>query len=329
MRTVIVGCGNIAGGFDASRPTDQLPFTHAGAYRRHGGFELAACIEPDRARRDAFMARWDIPQGFDDLQSLPIGSVDVISICSPTSEHAAHIEAALQLRPRAIFCEKPLTPSFAESSRWAGACEEQGVALAVNHTRRWAPDVRELAQQLHRGDWGAVRSAVGWYGKGVLNNGSHLIDLLLWLLGPLQVQWAGPPVQDFWRDDPTVAAILCSDAGVPVHLAPSDARDYSLFELQLVTQRGVLCMDRGGMAWRRRQPQPHPDFPGYMSLSDDERSEGLYAGAMLAAVTNLHDCVARGEPLLSTGRNALRAQALCESIRTMSMQHPRAAKSKP
>lgn len=275
------------------------------------------------------MARWDVPHGFEDLQSLQIGSVDVISICSPTAEHATHIEAALKLKPRAIFCEKPLSPSFAESGRWVSACEEQGVTLAVNHTRRWAPDVRELARQLHGGDWGSVRSVVGWYGKGVLNNGSHLIDLLLWLLGPLQLQWAGAPVHDFWTDDPTVAATLLSESGVPVQLAPSDARDYSLFELQLVTQRGVVCMDKGGMAWRRRQPHPHPDFPGYMTLADDERREGLYAEAMLAAVTNLHDCVSRGEPLLSTGHNALRAQALCEAIRTMSIEHPRAAKSEP
>ena len=53
---LIVGCGNIAGGFDHEQPGTDTPFTHAGAYCRHGGFALAACVEPDAERRAALQA---------------------------------------------------------------------------------------------------------------------------------------------------------------------------------------------------------------------------------------------------------------------------------
>ncbi|WP_421956082.1 Gfo/Idh/MocA family protein [Polaromonas sp.] len=314
LEVLIVGCGNIAGGFDAQRDMADWPLSHAGAYRRNGGFRLAACVEPDPERRARFMTRWSVPTGAAAVQELEHQHFDVISICSPTTLHAGHLEQALALRPRAIFCEKPLTPSLAASRQWVQACEDQGVALAVNHTRRWAPDARQLRENLQSGAWGAVRSVIGHYNKGILNNGSHLLDLLLWLLGPLEVDWVGSPVADFWADDPTIPAVLRTSEGIPVHLSAAHAGDYALFELQIITARGTVAMEDGGLHWRLREAAPSPYFPGYRSLAAGSRSEGRYAEAMLNAASNLHDHLSHGTPLASTGRTALAAQLLCETI---------------
>jgi predicted dehydrogenase len=314
MRVLIVGCGNIAGAFDAGRPRDALPLTHAGAYTRDGRFTLAACVDPDAGRREAFMARWGVPVGVATIRDVT-GPFDVVSICSPTAMHAADIEAALALAPRAIFCEKPLTPSLAASTAWVDACAARGVALAVNHTRRWAPDVQTLVRRLHAGEFGEIRSAAGWYGKGVLNNGSHLLDLLLWMLGPLDIAWTGAPVHDFWPDDPTIPAVLTTRSWTPVHLCTAHAQDYALFELQLVTQAGLVTMEAGGLQWRHRSARPNPDFPGYRTLSADSAEPGLYGQAMLAAAGNIHDHITSGAPLACDGGTALAAQRLCETIR--------------
>ena len=315
LKVLVVGCGNIAGGFDAQRSATEWPFGHAGAYLRHGGFVLKACVDPDEGQRERFMARWGIAWGAADMGALPPGAFDIVSICSPTAWHAAHLEQALALRPRAIFCEKPLTPSLAESHRWVQACAVQGVALAVNHTRRWAPDVCALAAQLQAGAWGEVRSAVAHYNKGILNNGSHLLDLLVWLLGPLELRWAGAPVVDFWPDDPSIPAVLSTRQGACVHLSTSHAADYALFELQLVTSRGVLAMESGGMHWRLRSAEPSPHFANYRSLAEGSSSAGRYPEALFHAACNLHDHLASGRALASTGQNALAAQQLCETIR--------------
>ena len=90
LSVLIIGCGNIAGGFDRGRDPAEYPFTHAGAYRKHGGFQLAACVEPDAEKRDAFMRDWDVPLGFASVTAaLSIGLVcDVVSVCSPTVCHA-------------------------------------------------------------------------------------------------------------------------------------------------------------------------------------------------------------------------------------------------
>lgn len=322
LRTVIAGCGNIAGGFDSARPAGELPLTHAGAFVRHGGFTLVACIEPDETRRNAFMAHWGVPLGFASLADPALRDlgIELASLCTPTRHHAADLEAALALRPRAIFCEKPVTPSVAETAHWVERCGKAGVLLAVNHTRRWAPDVRRLGEELARGDWGALRSVTGWYNKGILNNGGHLVDLIRWLAGELTLRAAGPAVHDFWPDDPTVAALLEAPGGVPVQLCTAHAGDYALFELQLVTARAVILMENGGMNWRVRTSIESPTFKGYRNLSDGQARPGEYAQAMSAAAANLHGAITAGQPLAGTGANALAAQRLCEQIRDAASQ---------
>ena len=313
-RVLIIGCGHIAGGWDAARDADAPPLTHAGAYAQHPAFRIAACVEPDAARRQACMQRWSVPQGAASVQQLH-GRFDVVSICSPTALHAEHLRAALALQPRLIFCEKPLTPRVDESAALVAACRDAGVLLAVAHNRRWDPSVERLATELASGRWGALRSAVGSYNKGVLNNGSHLIDLLQRLLGPLQLLAAGPAAADHGADDPSVSALLRTTQGVPVHLVTGHAEDYALFELQLVTSRACITMEDGGQAWRVRERTPSAHFAGYHVLDAGTREGGQVLHSTRLAVDNLHAVLAGRAALASSGDSALAAQRLCEQIR--------------
>lgn len=318
-RVLIVGCGNIAGGFDAHRAASEPALTHAGAYTRHGGFALAACVEPDEQRRHAFMQRWAVPQGHASLDEVLAacapGSFDVVSVCSPTGAHAAQVHAALRLAPRLVFCEKPLAASLHEAQAIVQACDDADVPLAVNHSRRWAPDVQQLADELRAGAWGPVRLATGTYGKGVLNNGSHMVDLLHLLLGPLRLVHAGSPRVDHSAADPTVPALLESADGVPVHLCAAHAGDFALFELQLVTARAVITMEDGGLRWRVRRVTDSPVFSGYRCLDAGTSVDGRYLESMQRAVANLHDHLCSGAALACTGSQALAAQRLCDRIR--------------
>lgn len=320
LDVLLIGCGNIAGGFDAARDPQAPPLTHAGAFTRDARFRVQACVDPDHSRREAFMARWSVPLGATRVEELPLAAqhAEIVAICSPTACHEQHLAEALRLRPRLIFCEKPLTPTLASSRHWVQQCAAAGVSLAVNHNRRWAPDVSRLAEDLAAGRWGAVRSATGFYSKGLLNNGGHLLDLLGRLLGPMQVLAAGAPVWDFWPDDPSVPALLRSVAGVPVQLATGHAGDYAIFELSLITEAGVITMEDGGQAWRLRRAAASSSFSGYRSLDAGERIAGQYQLAMACAVDNIALHLLQGEALACDGSHALAAQQLCEALLAMS-----------
>ena len=295
--------------------------THAAAYLGNGGFQLAGCVDPDESVRRAFAARWSVAASAPSIEEFAPDEFDVISICSPTWSHAGDVEAALELRPRLLFCEKPVTESVRTTEELVARCAAHGVLLGVNYTRRWAPDVVELAHGLHAGHWGAVRSAVGTYTKGVLHNGGHMVDLLQMLLGPLELVATGMPVNDFWDDDPSVPAILRSGDGVSVQMALGDARDYALFEVVLTTERGEIVMRDGGLSWTVRRPQPSLAFAGYTTLGAPEHTSGRYYEAMPAAVANIAAALDHGAALASTGQSALAAQRLCEQMRDASKYH--------
>lgn len=321
-RVLIIGCGAIAGGYDEDRPSGDPPLTHAGAFSRDPRFALSACVDPDEHARARFAERWGVAQQASDIDGLgaDAGAFDVIAICSPTGLHAGHLEAALKLRPRLIFCEKPLAASLAEAERLARACEDAGVALAVNYTRRWAPDLVELADQLAGGKWGRVLAAVGHYAKGIVHNGGHMIDLLHMLLGPLELLAAGARRFDHWQDDPSVPALLATEDGASVHLVPGDARAYTQFELVLTTELGEIAMRDGGRRIETRRVEDSDVFAGYGEIGRPEISQGRYAEAMAAAVDNIAAALDGAKRLASTGRNALAAQRLCEAVRGASLE---------
>jgi predicted dehydrogenase len=328
FRVLIVGCGNIAGGFDADAPRGVPSRTHAGAYLSHGGFSIKACVEPDTAKRETFMRRWGVARGYADIAAAVAAEreFDVISVCSPTASHYNDTVISLTLKPKLVFCEKPICAGLAQAEDLVQRCAAQGVLLAVNHNRRWDPEIMRLRGELASGHWGELRSVSCHYNKGVLNNGSHMIDLLHDLLGPLEPRHAGAPLYDHWPADPTVPALLRTLNGVEVSLNAGHAADYSLFELQLVTERAVIAMEDGGMRWRHRLAERSPQFAGYRALPEGEIRPGGYLATMSNAVTNIHHALRAGAALASDGNSALSAQRLCERLRAMSLKSAQSPK---
>jgi predicted dehydrogenase len=263
------------------------------------------------------MDAWGVPAGFRSIEEAAgSGSqFDVVSICSPTPCHAHDLEATLRLKPKLIYCEKPVTTSVSETERLAFECSKANIPLAVNYTRRWDPAISKLQADIHAGQWGKLRSAVGLYNKGILNNGSHMLDLLHLLVGPMGIVKVGKPIHDFFPDDPTVPVWLEGPQGVPVNLVCGRAEDYAIFELQLIFSQGVLTMEEGGMFWRERHARDSDTFKGYGIVGEGIRRAGEYPRAMLQAVDNIYRAISQGDPLSSTGESALAAQRVCEKIK--------------
>jgi predicted dehydrogenase len=322
LSVLIVGCGAIAGGYDERRPTRAKStgvFTHAGAYRAHKGYHLAACVEPDAKRRKAFMARWRVKQGFASLgECLESGAAfDVASVCVPTPAHAAQLEALLAFPVRAVFAEKPLTGAPADSRRIVAAYAKAGRPLAVNYFRRFDPAMRALKREIASGAWGRVHGAVGYYGKGLVNCGSHLIDLLAYLWGPLAPRAVIGWTADHAPNDPSLDAVLEGPGGGLFHLVATDSRAFFDFELQITTDNGRIAIEEQGQRLRVRRVKPSPLFAGYRVLDSGKFHPTGFGQALVEGVGNLHRCLIRGEALLSDGTNALAAEEICAALQAM------------
>ncbi|HHI93318.1 MAG TPA: Gfo/Idh/MocA family oxidoreductase [Gammaproteobacteria bacterium] len=317
LNVLIIGCGNIAGAFDEHRSLNDLPVTHAGAFYRDERFNIIACVDPDYQRRSVFMNRWDVASGFLSIDEVA-GShdvFDIISICSPTESHIHDLETAIQLSPKVIFCEKPISTSLFDAERLVNKCKESGISLAINYTRRWDPDMLKLKADIQSDRYGQLRSIVGIYNKGILNNGSHMLDLLHMLIGSVEVVKAGSPVDDFFLDDPTIPMWLEGRKKLPIHLVCGHADDYSIFEVKFIFSSGVLTMEEGGMFWREQHVVDSDVFKGYQKLDNGEQKKGKYPYSMVCAVDNIYRSIYEDASLASTGESALAAQRLCEKIK--------------
>ena len=318
---LILGCGAIAGGYDAQRPPDDWPLSHAGAIARHDRYTLAACVDPDEETRRAVATRWRVPLSLPSPDALheKAGAFDLIVIASPTGLHPEHLRLALSLKPKAVFCEKPLA---LEAKGIGGLLDDYrtaGIPIGVNFTRRWAPDLVDLARDW-RAEWGPFLSAAGTYAKGIVHNGSHLVDLIQMILGPQRVCAVGPAVFDHWYDDPSVAALLWHQScASTVHLIAGDARAFTQFELVLSFEKGEVAIRDGGRRIETRRVIDSPHTPGYRQLGPPESAAGRGNEAMMAAYDNLAAAIEDGAPLASDSANALSAQAICEEIRARAL----------
>lgn len=315
LSTVIIGCGDIAGGYDAVHD-GATALSHAGAYRTDGRFHMAACVEPDTEKRNAFMKRWRIESGYDDLASCLENetSLDVASVCSPTRTHKDILAELLDSPVRLVFCEKPMTGDAASSAQIRDAYAVAGKKLCVNYLRRWDPEMTILRDEIADGEWGPIRSVTAFYAKGLIHTGGHMLDLLQFLLGPLAARHRLRETYDFSDDDPTVDAMLHAPDDVPVYLIGSDSNDYARFEAEIACALGVIRIEDSGFQVRRRRTDEHRLFPGRVHLACGTVTETGLDKALVQAAANIHAAIIEDAELMSDADSALVTERLCRDI---------------
>ena len=315
LRAVIIGCGAIAGGYNEQASVTGT-FSHAAAYQGHPNFKLAACIEPDNIRRAAFMEYWSIENGFDDLNALLASNVpfDVASICAPTSMHEPLLIKLADAGVRGVFCEKPMTADIDRTRAIAADYRAANIPLAVNYTRRWNPSIQELVTQIENNKFGAVLSGIATYDRGLLHHGSHMVDLVQMLVGPVNFNRFLAARAGHRDDDPICDAIVTNAAGVPITLIGVDAGSTGMFEIQLIFEHAAIALEDFSRYLRIRPAVPEPLVPERRRLANEAATETRWPEALERAFSEFHGAVCRGAGMSSDGTNAVSAESICNEI---------------
>jgi predicted dehydrogenase len=173
------------------------------ALARSGVAEIAAVSDPisENAEAAQTVASCTIYESYDQLLS---AGLDGIVIATPSALHAQQAAAALE-RGLAVFCQKPLGRTAAETARVVDAARLADRLLAVDLSYRYLDGARRIRELIQGGELGSVyaadlvfHNAYGpdkpWFydpalsgGGCVIDLGIHLIDLALWMLDPERV----------------------------------------------------------------------------------------------------------------------------------------------
>ncbi len=193
LRIGIIGTGGIA---DA----------HIAGYLAFPGeceITALADVVPGRAAQKAQSFALDALCFDDPAAMIASGAVDLVSIATPPSTHAALAVAALDAGLH-VLVEKPMAPSLEECDAMLAAQQRSGTVLSVVAQNRFRDDLATLKAVVDSGLLGPishVRVDSAWWrglpyydlwwrgtwekegGGCTLNHAIHHIDLLLWLLG--------------------------------------------------------------------------------------------------------------------------------------------------
>ncbi len=143
----------------------------------------------------------------DYLELLSRDDVDFIDCCTPNYLHEDIIVAAAKAGKH-IYCEKPLAMNVAQAKRMAEAVQNASVKTQLTFNFRFFPAIYRAKQLIDSGFLGRVFSFRGRYfrssyidpnkplswrlskeisGGGSLHDlGSHILDLIYYLLGPFE-----------------------------------------------------------------------------------------------------------------------------------------------
>lgn len=274
VKVAIIGCGLIGAQWDADADASKPSLTHANAFSRHPGSTVTAFCDHDPAKAAAAAARWGGTAYSDPAALFAEQAIDLAVVAASSAARWAVVAPALAAQVKVLVIEKPLAPTLGEAMRLAAAIESAGIRSVVNFSRHWDPSMVALREQIAAGEYGAVERLVGTYGKGVANNGSHMIDLAAFLCKarPQQARALGSPLDAGESDwcggiDRAVDAqvSLVTPDGTPIELTMlgTDQRNFTCFELRLIGSKGIFDMALGGRRLARTPLQADPDYAGY------------------------------------------------------------------
>ena len=311
-RAAIIGAGRIGAMLDD--PGNPLILTHAHGYAACEDFEIVGFVDRDPARARDASARWggaafeSIPQLFE------AEPVDLVSVCLPDELHHAALRALAEVPVRLIFLEKPAVRTPAEADEIRALYAELPVRVQVNYTRRFLPALRCLRDAIRNGDYGKFLTGMGYYGKGLLHNGSHMLDLLRFFLGEVRSVATLGEVADFRDDDPSVSALLTMCCGGVFHLSHIDSRAFHIFELDLTFERKRVRITELGTSIETYSVGDDKLFEGYRTLNRDSQSSTEFTMAMHYAIGNIRNNLDSNEPLMCPLEDSLETVLTCSRI---------------
>lgn len=311
-KAVIIGAGRIASTFDSKESKEVL--THAHAYFNHPKVDLLGFFDVDESAAKRAGDKWNCT-GYNNLDiMLETTQPDIVSICTPDEVHYENLIKSLEYKPRIVICEKPITKSIKDTKKIIDLYKKNGVPILVNYSRRFDKTVQTLKKNLYNGKYGEIISASGIYTKGILHNGSHLIDLCCYLFGEYKSGSILHEINDYDDKDKTVAGFLSFKNCSQFHLMTGDEREYSIFELDIILEKARIRFVDFGFCISVQSVISDPLYEGYQCLNNAIEEKTHLKNSLNCLVNNALAHLENNEPLLCSLEDAFETQKICFSL---------------
>lgn len=325
VRFALVGCGRISK-------------NHLGAVAAHADdAELVDVCDIDPAALQAAVNETGAT-GHTSLDAmLAKTTADAVIVTTPSGLHPNQT-IAIARSGRHVVSEKPMATRWADGLRMVRECDEAGVQLFVVKQNRRNATLQMLKRAVEAGRFGRIHlvalnvfwtrpqdyyDAAKWRGTwefdggALMNQASHYIDLLNWLIGPVEsVQAYSATLERKIEAEDTAVASLRWRSGALGSLSVTMLTYPKNLEgsITILGEKGTARI--GGVAvnevqeWRFAEPHPDDDAVGEASY----QTTSVYGFGHPLYYRNVID-VLRGEAEPETdGRSGLKSLELLTAI---------------
>ncbi|MBM4231875.1 MAG: Gfo/Idh/MocA family oxidoreductase, partial [Gammaproteobacteria bacterium] len=195
IRIAVVGCGRIAK-------------NHFGSIEHHSDeLELAAICDVDPVVLREHAEKYRVPSYRDIEEMLKKEELDLVALCTPSGIHPEQAVLVSKYKTN-VMTEKPMATRWNDGVRMVRACDEAGVRLFVVKQNRRNTTLQLLKRAVSEKRFGKIHmvhlnvfwtrpqsyydQGNGWRGTwefdggAFMNQASHYVDLLDWLIGPVE-----------------------------------------------------------------------------------------------------------------------------------------------
>lgn len=190
----IIGTGNIAK-------------FHADCIEKITDAHLFGVLSKSQSRAQQVAKDYKCPVFWEMEKLLSQHEIDVICVCNESGLHGTTI-AEIAKAGKHILCEKPLETTVDKIDRIAAVVKSSGVQLGCVFQNRENPEYKKLKNYIESGSLGKIllcQTSINWYrpptyyksswrgtkaldgGAALINQGIHTIDLMLDLMGEVNL----------------------------------------------------------------------------------------------------------------------------------------------
>lgn len=236
INTLIIGAGNISAFYDS--PDSKEILTHAHAITLNDQFRLAGFVDVDIEKAKKASDVWGgmAYKSFDEVQE----QIDLFCVAVPDRYHYQETKKIVSYNPKMIIIEKPITVDINEGQNLINLLETSNIYAEVNYSRRFIKGFSYLKQYIT--ELGDFLGGTVLYGKGLLHNGSHMVNMLLYLFENMKKISALGKVNDYSKDDCS-REVVYDINGKHIIFQPVDSGYVTTFEFDLRFTKGRVKYD--------------------------------------------------------------------------------------
>ena len=321
LRTVLVGFGKVASSYSEDLLTAKYfrYVTHSQVLSDHPAFELLGVVDRSNEALETAREKWGVPHVSDSVKEIA-RSVDpeVAILAIPPGSRMELIRNLPSLK--AILVEKPFGINREAAVRFLNYCKERNILVQVNYWRRGDATFRRFEEGELHSLIGNPQTGVCFYGGGLLNNGSHMIDFARMLFGEIEA------VQSFGRGrrkyvgpiagDTNISFMLQTVTGLEITFMPLDFTHYREIALDIWGEAGRLSIMKEGLLLQLFPRTDNRAIEDEHEIASDRprQLESTVGKAFYHMYSNLSEAIHGREALWSSGDSAVVTAAIVQAV---------------